>query len=119
MTAAHDRKVASLKPEPRRKLLDAIAHRHPIVCVEHSVHREFDRARRTVGRVIGVAYATSGSAEVLVVEPLDPGLRLVAISGAHVLRVTAATPTPLPAQLDEPARPYAYRLGEVLAGPPR
>lgn len=121
MTRGPARIVASHKPDERRKLLDGVAARHDrAVLVEASPWRKLDDAERIVGQIVGVAYHSGGgSSEVLVVQPLDTGKRLRAIPAAHVLRISNATPTPLPAQGDDPARPFAYRVGEVIAGPPR
>lgn len=118
-TPNHDRLVGRLPVDERRAMLDAIAHRSPNVLVEHSYLRKLEGAELTAGKVLAVAYNPGGgSTDVLVVQPFDPRYRAVAIPAAHVLRVSMATPTTLPAQGGEPQR-HGYRRGEVLAGPPR
>ena len=111
-TPDHDKVIARLTPDTRRAILDRLCHRHPLVAVEYGYDRKLETATRIVGTLVGVAYSTSGGTfDVLVVSPASPNLRLRAISAAHVVRVRAAHPY-------GKARPGAFRLGEVLAGPP-
>lgn len=124
MTAAN-RLIARLPEKDRRRMLEAVvtsSHGYPVL-VEYHSSRQLEGATRLLGRLVGVAYTPGGScSDTLVVKPAAATRRLVALSAAHVLRVTAAT------QLERPEDPEAplyddamvpYRLAEVIAGPPR
>lgn len=113
-----DKLIARLPEAERLKILDAIARatQHgSTVNVEYSHQRKLDEATSVVGRVLGVAYAPGGGSSIeLVVQPVAPSKRLLAIPAAHVLRVRWAHDPSGMVGTD----PTAYLLGEVLAGPP-
>lgn len=114
-TGTHDKLIGRLPTDERLQILDAItqATRHgSTVQVEHHYHRKLDGANSIVCTVVGVAY--SHGTHVFVIRPVDPGLRLVALPVAHVLRIRWAH-DPSGQVSDDPAD---YNLGEVLAGPP-
>lgn len=118
-----DKLIARLPADERRKILDAIANARGVqrgdpVIVEHSYRRRLDETQQLVGRVLGVAWAPGGSGDlVLIVRPIDPTLRMVAIPAAHVCRVSWARHHGTSSLADE-TNPKLYRRGEILAGPP-
>lgn len=118
MTGDADRLIGRLPVDRRRIVLDAIAHatKHgSTVAVEHTQDRKLAEATTTIGRIIGVAYAPGGGADlVLVLDPVRPDRRMLALPAAHVCRVRwAHEPTGT-----RPGDPSAYDLGAVIAGPP-
>lgn len=123
-TNTADRLIARLPVKERRAILEAVvksSHGYPVL-VEYAYTRQLAGATPLLGRLVGVAFTPGGScSDTLVVDPASRSRRLVALSAAHVLRISAAT------QLDHAEDPEApvvddalipYRLGEVIAGPP-
>ena len=110
------RLIGRLPADRRLVILDAIAHaaagEGKLVRVEHAYNRKLDENNTTtLGRVIGIAYNAGAGDVTLVVDPVAADRRMVAIPAAHVLRVRWAYPYGA-------LKPGAYRIGEVLAGPP-
>lgn len=110
-----DRLIGRLPTERRAAILDAlVASSRPgrLVAIEHAYTRKLDEAKVLIGELVALAFSSSsGTSHMLIVDPVDPELRVVALSAAHVLRIRAAHPY-------GSTRPGAHRLGEVLAGPP-
>lgn len=120
-----DRLIARLPAKERRRLLEAVvasSHGYPVL-VEYAYTRKLGDATKLLARLDGVAFTPGGSCtDTLVLKPAARNRRLVALSAAHVLRITAATQLDRPDDLelgpwDDAEVPY--RLGEVIAGPPR
>lgn len=120
MSTLTDRLIGRLPDEERIKVLDQLAAElAPVgstVLVEHAYTRKLADAKSVVATIVGVAYApTGGSSTVLVVKPVDPRKRLIAIPAAHVCRVRWAS-------VYGPEAPEEWRgkaiLGAVIAGPP-
>jgi hypothetical protein len=123
--AMHDRLIARLPVKERRGMLEAVvasSHGHPVL-IEYGHDRKVEGATSILARLVGVAFAPGGLVtDVLVVKPAATSRRHLALSAAHVLRISAATQLDRP---DDPENPLyddamiPYRLGEVIAGPPR
>ncbi|KQP81589.1 hypothetical protein [Aeromicrobium sp. Leaf291] len=98
----------------RIRVLDEVAARTQgeLVRVEHATDGPLAEAAGVVGHIVGVALDHGTRSSIgLVVRPADPSLRLVVIPDNHVMRVRRVVPWGR-------TRPGAYRVLEVIAGPP-
>lgn len=100
----------------RRRILDQVVgdtQHGSTVYVETSRSRSLDDVVGVVGRILGLAYVPGGTtALALVVDPIDPAKRMLAIPVSQLVRIRWAYS---PAGSVNPAD---YDLGLVIAGPP-
>lgn len=116
-----ERLIARLPQGERITVLDEAVRRCEgrVVDVEWSGFRKLDEARHLVGTLVAHAYAPGGSTStMLIVQPADPTKRAVALSAAHVLRISNTIRWAPDAEPGS-ALHNTYRVRGVVAGPPR